>query len=337
MEDFLKRFTLDDLEKLKVLMSILPGSGIVNSDAIPKNQVTLRVFVDEYENNIKESRSAAYYSSVQCSLKYLSDFWGAHVVIHQITIKQIDEFVLFIQKKAAKGYRVYFRTLKAAFNKAVEWDYIKTNPFSKIKLPKKQKAAPVFVNKKQLNSILGKIKYAIVKDAVSFGFHTGMRLDEIINIKWKHVNIQSRIITVGDDDYTTKGRNQRFIPINEDLLEILLRKKKEEHTVCVSNPKIFVLNSQNESDGSNGYVFHKKDQRKYSGDYFSQVFKKACKAAEMDSRIHFHSLRHSFASNLAQKGVSLYIIKELLGHSSIQTTEIYSHLNLEALRDAINR
>ena len=56
----------------------------------------------------------------------------------------------------------------------------------------------------------------------------------------------------------------------------------------------------------------------------------------MDKSIHFHSLRHSFASNLAQQGVSLYVIKELLGHSSVSTTEIYSHLNFETLKEAIS-
>ncbi len=60
-------------------------------------------------------------------------------------------------------------------------------------------------------------------------------------------------------------------------------------------------------------------------------------AADIDGAIHFHSLRHSFASNLAQKGVSLYVIKELLGHSSITTTEIYSHLNMDSLREAVGK
>ena len=73
------------------------------------------------------------------------------------------------------------------------------------------------------------------------------------------------------------------------------------------------------------------------GDHFSRKFKKACRAASVDERIHFHTLRHSFASRLAQEGVSLYVIKELLGHSSITTTEIYSHLNVESLRGAIEK
>ena len=84
-----------------------------------------------------------------------------------------------------------------------------------------------------------------------------------------------------------------------------------------------------------GYVFCKGKGVKFTGDYFSKRFKSACIKAGIDKSIHFHSLRHSFASNLAQKGVSIYKIKELLGHSSISTTEIYSHLNLDSLREAI--
>jgi site-specific recombinase XerD len=57
----------------------------------------------------------------------------------------------------------------------------------------------------------------------------------------------------------------------------------------------------------------------------------------MKEEIHFHTLRHSFASNLAIKGIPIIVIKELLGHSSITTTEIYSHTNIEALQKAIKQ
>ena len=81
----------------------------------------------------------------------------------------------------------------------------------------------------------------------------------------------------------------------------------------------------------------KSDKSNYSGDYFSRRFKAACKKVGIDESVHFHTLRHSFASHLAQKGVSLYVIKELLGHSSVSTTEIYSHLNMESLREAVDK
>ena len=89
-------------------------------------------------------------------------------------------------------------------------------------------------------------------------------------------------------------------------------------------------------ESGSSYVFCKGNGEKYTGDYFYRSFKRACIAAGMDKSIHFHTLRHSFASNLAQQGVSLYVIKELLGHSSVSTTEIYSHLNIESLKEAIS-
>jgi site-specific recombinase XerD len=68
----------------------------------------------------------------------------------------------------------------------------------------------------------------------------------------------------------------------------------------------------------------------------SKQFKKIVRKSNLNDKIHFHTLRHSFASLLAQKGVSLYIIKELLGHEDLATTQIYSHLQQQNLRDAVN-
>jgi integrase/recombinase XerD len=75
---------------------------------------------------------------------------------------------------------------------------------------------------------------------------------------------------------------------------------------------------------------------KFNPTYASRSFKKCVWAFELDDKIHFHTLRHSFASNLAQRGVYLYVIQKLLGHSKITTTQIYSHLRTEDLVKAIN-
>ena len=74
----------------------------------------------------------------------------------------------------------------------------------------------------------------------------------------------------------------------------------------------------------------------YSTDYVSKSFKKACRAAGIEENIHFHSLRHSTASLLVQGGKSLYVVQNILGHASINTTQIYAHLQLETLREAID-
>jgi site-specific recombinase XerD len=164
-------------------------------------------------------------------------------------------------------------------------------------------------------------------------------LDEIVNLRWKNVDLNGRIITVGDEEFTTKGRTQRFIPISEEAYEALLRVKNPSVRLRInSEQRVKSKNIYNLSLGSaRDFVFCKENGKMFTGNYFSRRFKDACKSADMDNKIHFHTLRHSFASNLAQKGVSLYTIKELLGHSSISTTEIYSHLNMDCLREAVNK
>jgi site-specific recombinase XerD len=90
-------------------------------------------------------------------------------------------------------------------------------------------------------------------------------------------------------------------------------------------------------NSKNSFVFSNPNGFCYNKDYVSNRFKKACREAKIKEEIHFHTLRHSFASNLANKGVPLIVIKELLGHADISTTQRYSHTNLEHLQSAIRK
>ncbi len=323
LTSLLEKLSMEDVEKLKVLMSL-------STESTAKEIVTLRVFIEEYKILIKNNRSASYYRSVSIALTYLEKYFKPQKAIGSINMKDIESLIMYLQQKVKSnknnasrngyGYVVYYMNLKAAFNKAKDWGYVKENYFTKIKLPKRQKTAPAYIDSKQLSVISSKIENEVVRDVIEMGFYTGMRRDEIINLRWKNVNLNTLTITVGDEEYTTKGRKQRFIPICEEALQIFLKIQNAKF----SRKKIFE------------YVFCNGRGKKFTGDYFTKRFKSACKKAGIDKSIHFHSLRHSFASNLAQKGVALNTIKELLGHSSIATTEIYSHLNLETLRKAIS-
>ncbi|MEW6652273.1 MAG: tyrosine-type recombinase/integrase [Bacteroidota bacterium] len=320
MQNILGKLSIEDVEKLKILFSMIPNTE-------QKEVVTLRVFIDEYKNLIQHNRSASYLKSVRIAFEYLVDFFtqkdnrpGLQKSITSIEPKDIENFLIYLQQKVKRGYVVYYRNLKAAFNKAKDWGYVKENYFTKVKLPKRQKTAPAFLNCNELIAISCKIDNPLIKEIVITAFFTGMRLSEILNLTWRNVNMTTRIITVGDEHFATKSRNQRFIPISDEVDEIFTRKIEKKN-------RVFKLNED--------YVFCKTDGTRFCTDYVSKSFKKACNNAGIDKSIHFHSLRHSFASNLAQKGISLYIIKELLGHSSITTTEIYSHLNMDSLKDAI--
>jgi integrase/recombinase XerD len=120
------------------------------------------------------------------------------------------------------------------------------------------------------------------------------------------------------NSFTTKNKKERIVPINKTLYNILIKRY----------PKIIDIKL-------NDYVFYRVKGISLNSFYVSKSFKKAVRKSGLDERIHFHSLRHSFASGLVQRGVSLYVVKELLGHQDITTTQIYSHIQNENLFDAV--
>jgi integrase/recombinase XerD len=195
---------------------------------------------------------------------------------------------------------------------------VRENPFAKVKLEKRQRNKPAVINEGEPEEICKHINNNIIASAIRFDCVTGLRAGELVNVRWSNIDFDKRILTVGDHTFTTKGRKQRFIPLCDKAIAllsgVLYLKKKED-----------------------GYVFTKSNGMKYTTDCISKNFKRACRAAGVDERIHLHTIRHSFGSNLVQKGVPLYTVKELLGHSSLACTEIYCHLNLDSLREAVNK
>ena len=347
MEEY--KNSINNLAEKEKLMNMfferLPEMLNNTSKSDVKETVTLRVFKNEYLELLKNNLSHSYYRSVKASFDHLLSYFKPQKPMSSFKQKEIEQFMGHLKVNVPKGYRIYYRNLKAAFTKAQAWEYITVNHFKNFKLPKSQELAPAFVNSIQLSAISDKIKKQAVKDITAFAFNTGMRLDEVINLKWSNIDYANRTITVGDDGFTTKGRKQRFIPMTNDVYELLAKREKSKVNELASLPIIHSINNKCEGkrDASlplsmtNAFVFCKENGFKYSKDYVSKKFKEACRKANIDKAIRFHSLRHSFASYLVQQGVSLPTIKDLLGHTSITTTEIYSHLDVSSLQEAIKK
>lgn len=346
MEELLNKFSIEELEKLKIISSFC-------HDKTKKNNISLEAFSDEYCRLIKNKLSKSYSVSVKISLDYLIEFFGKHKSLQDLACREYENFIVYLSEKVKRGYRVYVRNINAALNKAIEWEYLEINYLQRVKLAKKQAINPTFINSEQLVIICNFINSQVIKDIAVVGFNTGMRLNELMNLTIRDVDYTKRIITVGSEDFTTKGRNQRHIPISDEAFEVLKRRRKiiEEAALAskvrkVENNNIFVLRRLKEENElsvsiSKALLFTKENGISYCSSYVSKCFKKACLKASKDEKnkidkaIHFHSLRHSFASKLVQEDVPLYTVKELLGHSTIATTEIYSHLNIDALRQAV--
>jgi integrase len=207
------------------------------------------------------------------------------------------------------------RNLKSAFNKAIVWGYIRESPFTKVKIPKLQKNKPEFIKEDELELICSEINNVTIRNAARFAFFTGVRVGELVNIRWSNIDLKKKQLTVGDHRYDTKSRKQRIVPLCDKAISNFNR--------------LHMMKDR--------YVFSKKNLKPYTTDCISKTFKRACRRAGISERITFHTLRHSFASYLAQRGASSYVLKELLGHSSTTVSEIYSHMNEDVLRKAIDK
>jgi len=275
--------------------------------------ITISKFREEYLLYIKQTGSKKYLSSVELSFRKFFDYLAKDIFLIDIDMITMEKFLLSVFTHSKYAAHLYLRTLKAAMSKAITWGYVQSNPIKGIKLPKIPTKHPAFISEKELNSIIECIAMVDVKEIVITAFYTGMRMSEILNIRWFAINFTSDIITVqNSENFTTKNKHERVIPMHTKVRDILLRRH--------NNSSVYIF-------AKNGIL--------YRQEYISHNFKKTIRKLGLSESLHFHSLRHSFASNLVQKGVSLYVVKELLGHESITTTQIYSHLQNDSLINAI--
>lgn len=264
--------------------------------------------------------SAKYMKDVRHAFNMLSKSFDMDMKLSQLSIRELERFFIDTYKRAPYGAFNYYRTIKSAFSKAVNWEYIKENPLKKIKIQKPPKKHPVFLNREELELILENEKKEKYRDFYVLAFYTGMRLNEISQLRWYAVDFRLKEIKVmNDKNFTSKNKSDRIIPMNSVVYDLLLARQ----------PKITSINRDD-------FVFEKVKGVSLRGETVSNNFRKALRKTNLDRRIHFHSLRHSFASNLVMKGVSLFVVKELLGHSDYATTQIYAHLQKETLANAVS-
>ncbi|MBS3945354.1 MAG: tyrosine-type recombinase/integrase [Melioribacter sp.] len=302
-EEFKKSFIPPTQEK------ILPNE---------KDYHTLSEFKKEYLEFLQPIKSKRYITSIELSFNQFISFCG-DILLKQINTQIIDRFISTTFARTQRGAHQYYRTLKAAFNKAIEWNYIAVNLFAKVKFPRLTKVYPVFLTEDDLIIILTNTPYQYLKDIFTVAFYTGMRLGELINLQWNWIDFFKNQITVKcSDEFVTKSKKERIVPLSEKVKAVLTTRY------------------QNSEHQFNQVVFYRQEGRMLHQETISKQFKDVVRKSNLNEKFHFHSLQHSFASLLVQRGVSLYVVKELLGHEDLATTQIYSHLQQQNLRDAVN-
>ena len=290
------------------------------------HRVTLSKFIQDFllygESNYRPGTVALY----RHTLNRFKDIAG-DVSLTEITAEHFDKYKArrlrdktevkkHPKPRSVVSVNVELGTLKAAFSAARRWGLITQNPFVECSLCPVPERAPTFFTPKDFEKLVNALPERWLREVIIFAVLTGMRRGEILNLQWNQVNLTNRLVTIeSSPTFKTKAGKRRSVPLNESAVYLL-----EGRRNLSPSESVFTL-----------------EGKQIKEDWLTHKFKKRIRKLGLDGRLHFHSLRHTFASWLVQGGATLYEVQKLLGHSSSKVTEVYSHLQPQHLHGTVDK
>lgn len=285
----------------------------------------MKRFLEKFINYLKVEKG----SSPHTIKNYSIDLEAFSLFLGDKDINSIDHLLLrrFLADMRSKNYskRTVARklaSLRTFFKFMYREGHIKANPITAISTPKLDKRLPVVLDEGRVAKLIetprsddtaGLRDRAILETLYS----TGIRVSELVGLDVGDVDHISGVIKV-----MGKGRKERISPIGDRASSAIRR----------------YIESRNEKKTRDkDAVFLNKSGRRLTDRSIRRIINKHIKAASINEHISPHSLRHSFATHLLDRGADLRSVQELLGHMNLSTTQIYTHVTMERLREAYDK
>ncbi|NYB73503.1 tyrosine-type recombinase/integrase [Sedimentibacter hydroxybenzoicus DSM 7310] len=291
-------------------------------------EIYFEYFLDyqKSENNCSEATVKSYKYDFSNIIEFLNII-QVEPQINLITTAILRRFITFLKenkKFATNTVRRKIHCLASFFKYLIETEYIDKNPMAPIKAPKEEKKLPIYIKVNELQRLMdAPEKYARFpenrlrdKVMVELFIFTGGRRAEVNGLNFDDIDFGRDTITIRKG----KGNKSRVIPLVEPLKTDLWNYLNER--LPLTNRAIIISSRGTRMSMSNMHVLFK-------------TYLKKCGLGSKD--YSFHKCRHAFASLLHQQGVDLLEIKELLGHEDINTTTIYTHTNINHLKNAVEK
>lgn len=254
-------------------------------------------------------------------MKYYEFHKKRYTDIHDIKKEDIKDYLMYLKetKMSDKSISRNISSIRSFYKFLLVEKIVTKNPIELIDLPKIKKSLPTVLSKEEVTRLLD----ITVTDAYSarnkamleLMYATGLRVSELVSIKKQDINFTDALIkTMG------KGSKERIIPIGDyalDALKVYLDGYRDE-LIKKRNTDALFLNNHGMPITRQG---------------FFKILKKLAKEKNITTPFSPHTLRHSFATHLLDCGADLRSIQELLGHSDISTTQIYTHVSNELLKE----
>ncbi|MBC6342603.1 site-specific tyrosine recombinase XerD [Lactobacillus kimbladii] len=220
------------------------------------------------------------------------------------------------QKKATSSISRLITSLRKFYQWLVRQNIQKLNPMLEIDSPKKRRTLPVALTVNEVNNLLEQPdtkKQLGLRDRALLEtlYATGIRVSELINLKFTDLHEELKLVKVFG-----KGSKERLIPISEVALSWIDSYKEK-----VRDPLILKIGKNTD------FIFLNSRGGSLTRQAVWQIIKHYCKMAGIQKNVTPHTLRHTFATHLLENGADLRVVQEILGHSDISTTQIYTNLS----------
>jgi integrase/recombinase XerC len=275
----------------------------------------------QFEKRFSQHTIVSYQNDLISFFDYLALHYG------QVTLKETEH--IFIRSWLAqlketgitsKTINRKISTLRSFFKYAVKTGVLEQTPMTRIIAPKPEKRLPQYVAENDMSTLVNHVAFGTdwkgqtERLLIMLFYNTGMRLSEVVNLKESNITASGNTIKV-----LGKGSKERIIPVSAGLMtsinEYLESKKEQNH-----DNREFLLSS--------------KDGKKLSLRGVYNIVKKYLTLVTTVEKKSPHILRHTFATHLLNGGADLNAVKELLGHSSLASTQVYTHNSIKKLKDA---
>ena len=281
--------------------------------------------IDRFIEYLKYQRN---YSDFTCN-NYNKDLneYNSFILSNKINYKNMDynetkEYVIYLNKKndAKSTISRKLSSLRTFYKYLVLNNKVESNPFLLVSSPKKEKRIPKFINYNNMEEILNvpniKTKEGQRERVIlEVLYASGVRVSELVNIKLKDIDFSNKNILI-----LGKGSKERLVSFGDYALEYINLYLKEGRNLLLDGVK---------SD----YLIVGKKSEKLTTRRVEQIIDDIIKKTSIKLNITPHMFRHTFATHLLDNGCDLLVVQELLGHASLSSTEIYTHVSNEHLRE----
>lgn len=267
------------------------------------------------EKGLSKNTALSYKSDLKIFLKYLQD---RNVSCQTLTHEEITNFLWYLKTdkklKARSIYRM-IESVRQYYKFLISENIITTDPTVYLTVPKIPVNLPDVLNKQEVDKLLNSINdnddLSIRNRAMlELLYATGLRVSELINIKFADININEKFVRI-----MGKGKKERLIPFGDTAkvyIKRYLKIRKDKNTET---------------------IFLTRLGKGISRVEFWRQLKNIAVKAGLIQKVKPHTLRHSFATHLLSAGADIRFVQEMLGHSSISTTQIYTHVSKEYLKE----